>query len=109
MQALERAARLIQQRQDEISGSLYDTILKVAQALAESYPAQAWILYRILTLDILNESRYKAYPHAAKYLLSMRKLAVAADIQSQQAEFEQQLRQTHGRKSSFWAKTPKGS
>jgi len=58
--ALERAARLIQQRQDEISGVFYDTTAKVAEALTEPYPAQAWILYKILLLDILNERRYKA-------------------------------------------------
>jgi len=104
----DRAARLVQQRQDEISGSSYETLLKVADALASAYPSQAWTLYRILLLDILNESRYKAYGHAADYLLRMEQLAVDAGIQSQQTEFVQTLRQTHGRKSSFWAKVETG-
>jgi len=39
----------------------------------------------------------------------MQELAVAAGIKSQQAQFVQHLRQTHGRKSSFWAKIKKGS
>jgi len=109
MHALERAARLIQQRQGEISGVFYDTTVKVAEALTEPYPAQAWTLYKILLLNILNESRYKAYPHAARYLICMQELAVAAGIQAQQTEFVQHLRQVHGRKSSFWAKAKKGS
>jgi hypothetical protein len=76
----------------------------VIEALAEPYPSQAWILYRILLLDILNESRYNAYSHAAKYLMIMQELAAVAGIESQQAEFTRDLRQTHGRKSSFWAR-----
>jgi hypothetical protein len=83
MHALERAARLIQLRQGEISDSFYDTILKVAEAFTEPHPAQAWILYKILLLDILNESRYKAYPHAAKYLMYMQELAIARMSQCQ--------------------------
>lgn len=74
----------------------------MAEALTEAHPAQAWVLYRMLLLDILNESRYKAYPHAAKYLLTMETPAHVAGIQSQQAEFVRMLRQAHGRKSSFW-------
>ncbi len=101
---LERAARLVQRKQEEISGSSYDTILKVIEALAEPYPSQAWILYRILLLDILNESRYNAYSHAAKYLMIMQELAAVAGMESQQTEFVQHLRQAHGRKSSFWAR-----
>lgn len=101
---MDLAADLVERRQSEISGSLYDVLLKVAEALAETHPAQTWTLYRALLLDILNESRYNAYSHAAKYLLRMQELAMAAGIQSQQAEFVQTLRATHGRKSSFWAK-----
>jgi len=101
---LERAAKLVQRKQEAISGSSYDTILKVIEALAEPYPSQAWILYRILLLNILNESRYNAYSHAAKYLMTMQELAVAAGIELQQKEFVQHLLQAHGRKSSFWAR-----
>lgn len=76
----------------------------MAQALAEPHPAQAWILYKALTIDILDEGRYKAYPHAARYLMRMEELADTAGIQPRQAEFIASLRQAHGRKSSFWAK-----
>ena len=66
------------------------------------------MLYRILLLDVLNRARSKAYGHAAEYLKHMDELAQRANIQSQQAEFVAYLRQTHGRKSSFWAKIKNG-
>jgi len=101
---LQRAASLVEEKQGEISGSMYDVLLKVAQALTEPHPAQAWILYKALTINILDEGRYKAYPHAARYLMRMEELADTAGIQPHQAEFVTSLRQAHGRKSSFWAK-----
>lgn len=98
------AAELIDKHQNEISGSCYDTLRTVAKALGDSHPAQAWIIYKALLLDILDEGRYKAYGHAARYFNQMQDLARQADIASRQADFEQTLRQNHGRKSSFWAK-----
>jgi len=98
------AADLIDEHQDEISGSCYDTLRRVAKAFAGSYPAQAWIIYRALLLDILEEGRYKAYGHAARYFNQMQDLAKRADNASRHTDFEQTLRQNHGRKSSFWAK-----
>jgi len=104
MNELERAARLIEQKQDEISGSSYSLLLKIAKALADSYPSQARLLYKSLLLDILDSSRYKAYGHAARYLMLMEQLAEKADLRPQQTEFVRMLRQKHGRKRSFWAK-----
>jgi len=101
---LDRAAQLVQQRQAELSGASYSTLVEVAEALAQTHPLQAWMLYRILLLDVLNRARSKAYGHAAEYLMHMDELTQRANIQSQQAEFVANLRQTHGRKSSFWAK-----
>jgi tetratricopeptide (TPR) repeat protein len=100
---LDRAARLVQQRLGEISGAFYSIVAEVAQALAQSHPLQAWNLYRILLLDVLSRAHSKAYHHAVDYLACMEELAQKANIQSQQAEFVQSLRQTHGRKTSFWA------
>jgi hypothetical protein len=106
---LDRAARLVQQRLGEISGTFYSTVAEVAQALEQSHPLQAWELYRILLLDVLNRAYSKAYHHAVDYLVHMEELAQRAGIQSQQAEFMATLRQTHGRKSSFWAKVKTNS
>jgi hypothetical protein len=106
---LERAARVIEQRQDEISGSWYSSLSEVAHALADSYPSQARLVCRSLLLDILNSARYKAYSHGAKYLTLMERLAEKATLRSRQAEFIQMLRQKHGRKSSFWAKAKLGA
>jgi predicted phosphoadenosine phosphosulfate sulfurtransferase len=100
---LDRAAQLVQQRLGEISGAFYGTVAEVAQALAQSHPVQAWNLYRILLLDVLNRAHSKAYHHAVDYLRHMEELAQRANIQPQQAELMAFLRQTHSRKSSFWA------
>jgi hypothetical protein len=100
---LDRAAQLVQQRLAEMSGMSYTTLAEVAQALAQSHPLQAWNLYRILLLDVLNRAHSKAYHHAADYLMQMEELSRKTDMQSQQAELVAALRQTHGRKSSFWA------
>jgi len=100
---LDRAAQLVQQRLAEMSGTSYTTLPDVAKALAQSHPLQAWDLYRILLLDILHRAHSKAYHHAVDYLMHMEELAQRANIQSQQAEFMAAMRQTHGRKSSFWA------
>ncbi len=101
---LQRAADLIERRQSEFCGAAYDVLLKVADALAQTHPAQTWILYKVLLLNILDESRYNAYPHAAEYLMRMQELADASGLQTQQSEFTASLQQTHGRKSSFWAR-----
>lgn len=106
---LERAAKLVEQRQDEISGSWYSSLSEVAEALTDSYPSQAWLLYRSLLLDILKSARCKAYSHGARYLMLMERLAEKANLRSQQAGFVQMLRQEHGRKSSFWAKAKLGA
>ena len=104
MNELDRAARLVQQKLAEMSGMSYTTLPDVAEALSQRHPLQAWNLYRILLLDVLNRARSKAYHHAADYLRQMAELAPRANIQSQQMEFVTTLRETHGRKSSFWAK-----
>ena len=100
---LDRAAQLILRRETEMSGGFYSTLTAVAKALAQDYPLEAWKLYRILLLDILNEGRSRAYHHAADYLLQMEQLADAAAIQPQQADFLASIRKAHGRKNSFWA------
>lgn len=100
----ELAAQMVQRRQGEISGSSYDILLEVTEALAGPHPSEAWILYKILLLDILDNGRYKAYHHAADYFTCMERLSKRACIEHEQAEFVQTLRQKHGRKRSFWAR-----
>jgi hypothetical protein len=46
---------------------------------------------------------------AVTYLIRMEELAAAAGIRPQQAQFVEDLRKAHGRKTSFWAKVKKGS
>jgi hypothetical protein len=98
------AANLIQQRQNEISGQAYYSILQVAERLKEQFPAQGWILYKALATDILESSRYKAYGHAADYVKVMAQLSQQAKTETQHTEFLEYLKQKHGRKSSFWEK-----
>jgi len=94
----------VRSRQADICGSSYDILLEVTEALAEPYPSEAWILYKILLLDILDNGRYKAYHHAADYLTCMERLSKRACTEPEQAEFVQTLRRAHGRKRSFWAR-----
>ena len=102
--ALERAARLIDQREKEVSGDWYGEVKRIADLLAADYPAQAWKLLRILLADILEEARSRAYPHAARYYKKMAVLAEKAGMQSEQEALIQDLRKKHGRKRSFWAR-----
>jgi hypothetical protein len=98
------AANLISQRQSEISGEAYYSVLPVAEKLKEQFPAQAWILFKVLTVDILESNRYKAYGHAAGYVRTMGLLSSQAGIEAKQTEFLEYLKQKHGRKNSFWEK-----
>ncbi len=101
---LSAAADLIEQRQDKISGSNYDTILPITKKLKNEFPVQSWILLKALAVDILESSRYEAYGHAVKYVNRMKELAQQARIDDRQTEFIEYLNRKHARKSSFWAK-----
>ncbi|MBA0165883.1 DUF6880 family protein [Pectobacterium sp. CFBP8739] len=61
--------------------------------------------YRLLLDDILSSGRSKAYDHAATYYRKLDKLASQLTSHaplSEWGEYQEQLKQQHGRKYSFW-------
>jgi hypothetical protein len=97
-----RAAKLVDAHPEKFDGGLYVTMLRLAESLQEEFAASAWVLYRALLLDILDEKRSKAYHHAADYLAIANELATRAGLADRQRELLDQLRQKHGRKYAFW-------
>ncbi len=102
----ERAEKLVLANPEGIVNCFYEHLLK----LAKRFEQQAcWLAatacYRSLLCDILNQARYTAYSHAARYY---KKLAAMSEHIQQyaplddHAEFVKQLDAKHGRKSSFW-------
>ncbi|WP_261847452.1 DUF6880 family protein [Pectobacterium araliae] len=63
------------------------------------------ICYRLLLDDILSSGRSKAYDHAAIYYRKLDKLASRVTSHApllEWSEYQEQLKQQHGRKYSFW-------
>ncbi len=118
---------------DEIDGDYYSYWIPVAEALVLSGRTEGAILvYRALLLSILERAYYKAYPHAAKYLRKLDRLARvvgerdegetggegseagAGGVIGESAEagaakgienhqsFMERLVRLHGKKKSFW-------
>jgi hypothetical protein len=80
-----------------------------------SRPAEAWargsIVYRALLESILDRAQSKAYPHAARYLRRLGKLAKKIRAWLPIAPHEsylQPLRARHDRKRAFWAQVSAG-
>ena len=69
------------------------------------------IVYRALLESILDRAQSKAYPHAARYLHRLGKLAKKIRAWSPIAPHEsylQALRARHDRKRAFWAQVSAG-
>ena len=98
------AAKRIFLHPEGFPGEDYDTLLPMAETLAEDHPGAAWVLYRAILLNILEEARYGAYGHAARHLRKTRALAPRAQRQDDQLALEAQLAQDHKRKTAFWKK-----
>ncbi len=118
---------------DNVDGDYYSYWVPVAEALVLSGRTMGAILvYRALLLSILEKAYYKAYPHAAKYLRKLDRLARvvgervegetggegseagARGVIGESAEagaakgienhqsFMERLVRLHGKKKSFW-------
>jgi hypothetical protein len=106
---LERAGRLVVDRQDVWDGRHYYALLPAAQTLEEKHPAAATILYRALLSDILSRAKSAAYAHGAQYLARLNDLATASDASgipnlSKHDTFKAEIAKAHGRKAGFWAR-----
>ncbi|WP_429885663.1 DUF6880 family protein [Geoalkalibacter halelectricus] len=95
-------------RSEQINGDHYGLLLPMAQSLEEQGRVlAATALYRALLDSILRRAQTKTYPHGVRYLKKLERLAPRISdwrTLSPHADYVQNLRQQHGRKSSFWAK-----
>jgi hypothetical protein len=105
---LDRAAKLVVERHNVWDGRHYHVLLPAAQALEETQPAAATVLYRAMLNDILTRAKSPAYAHGAKYLARLNELAAASDAVAvpnvnSHATFKAELAKAHGRKTGFWS------
>jgi hypothetical protein len=102
----EIAAQIILAEPTAFRGENYPALLPLARSLEQGQPLAASIVYRALLESILDRAQSKAYPHAARYLRRLGKLAKKIPAWSPIATHEsylQTLRARHDRKRAFWA------
>ena len=97
---------LISNRLNEIDGSNYRNLRKIAQFLfSAAEPEAATLLYRAMLLSILEKGASKYYPYAvADYIKAKQcsdKFLGKLNIPNHE-EFNRKLLEKHGKKSSFW-------
>jgi hypothetical protein len=104
--ALDRAARVVERRIQEIDGDLYELLDPAASALQGKHPLASVLLRRRLIDVALQKARPTRYRHAVRHM---------REIESQQsdiadygrheshAEFMARLKREHARKSGFWS------
>jgi uncharacterized protein DUF6880 len=104
--ALDRAAKLVLQRADELDGDHYEILTTAADALAGKHPLAATVVLRAMIDFSLMNNRSSRYRHAARHLLDCSGLSSAIEdfgrFEPHDA-YEARLRREHGRKSSFWS------
>jgi hypothetical protein len=103
--ALDRAAKLVTHRADELDGDRYEILTPAANTLAAKYPIAATLLLRAMIDCSLTNSKSSRYKHAARHLLECSSLS--AEIESfgvfeTHDAYEARLRREHGKKTSFW-------
>jgi hypothetical protein len=104
--SLDRAARTITSRANEVDGDHYELLTPAADALAAKYPLAATLLLRAMIDFSLTKSRTSRYGHAARHLRDCAGLAVAIqDYVSFETHdsYVIRLRQEHSKKAAFWA------
>lgn len=93
---------------DALNGDDYSGLLPLAEAMEQSgRHLCASLLYRALLDSILRRAQTKTYPHGARYLRKLDKLAgTITDWRTFESHdfYKENLRLNHGRKSSFWSR-----
>ena len=105
--ALDRAARLVEGRLEELSGDVYEVLSPAADALEAKYPLSATLLRRAMIDFALVNGRSKRYGYAARHLMQCDGLSAAIPDFGRfpkHATYRTQLKADHGRKWSFWEK-----
>ncbi|WP_296644955.1 DUF6880 family protein [Roseinatronobacter sp.] len=104
--ALERAARLVLARADELDGNDYMLLTQAAEALSDRHPLAATLIRRAMIDDTLTGAKSSRYRHAARHLAECEQADLSITDYGtvpSHAAYEAALRQTHGRKQRFWA------
>jgi hypothetical protein len=104
--ALDRAAKLVEERPQNLDGDRYEILTPVAESLAGKQPLAATLALRAMIEFALDQSRSSRYKHAARHLLECASLAAnVADFGRLETHevFVARMRSKHGKKSSFWS------
>ncbi|MHB8252745.1 MAG: DUF6880 family protein [Acidiferrobacter sp.] len=104
---MDEAENYLFQCAGELNGDFYGSLLPLAEAMetAERHLV-ATIVYRALLDSILRRAKAKTYSHGVRYLKKLDRLAKSISDWRRLGDhnsYLQQLRQAHGRKSSFWS------
>ncbi len=103
--ALDRAARLVVDRADELDGDHYELLTPAANTLSAGHPLAATLTLRAMVEFALNEARSKRYRHAARHLLECESLAAQIEDWGRfdsHASWLDKIREKHKRKLGFW-------
>ena len=103
--ALDRAAKLVLERADELDGDHYPTLTKAADALSAKHPLAATLALRAMVEFTLGAARSKRYRYAARHLLECESLEVQIENWGRFEPHDTWLaniREKHKRKLGFW-------
>ncbi len=103
------AAKLVEDRVQELNGALSHILTPAAEALRARHPRAAMLLWRAMINETLWEARTARYAAAADHLMD----CAAADSEietygsfASHDKFLRTLRETHKHKASFWKRVP---
>ena len=107
LERLDQTENYLLDRADQLNGDFYGSLIPLAETFenADRHLA-ASVVYRPLLDSILRHGRTKAYPHGVRYLQKLDRLARHVSDWRGQLNHDAyllQLRQSHGRKTSFWS------
>jgi hypothetical protein len=108
MGCIEEVERYLLERAEQLNGDLYGSLLPLAKAMeSDARNLAATVIYRALLDSILRRGQTKTYPHGVRYLKKLDRLAKSVTDWRGQVNHDsylQQVRQSHGRKYSFWSR-----
>ena len=103
--SLDRAARLLFDRHDEINGDRYEFLVPASEALSERFPLAATLALRAMIDFTLSKARSKRYGYASQHLVDCAALAERIEdfgTFEPHAAYVARLKRDHGRKTGFW-------
>ena len=103
--SLERAAKLMIDRDQEINGDRYELLVPAAEALSERFPLAATLALRAMIDFTLSNARSKRYGYAAQHLVECEGLSSRIEDYGTfepHAAYVARLKRDHGRKTGLW-------